>query len=451
MNLLPRSFVRNALFPAYEALRGRRTLSVLEELERTQWTDPGGLGRLQDEKLGRLVEIARERCPWYRDRLPAGPVDRGRLDSLPVLTRADLQNHLEDLVDETADRSALTKAATGGSTGHPVHFYLDRNRAAYDIAAKIRARRWWGVDIGAREVIFWGSPIELSPKNWIVPIKEKMLNVTYFSAFQMRPEDMRAYHRAIRRLRPEIVFGYASTIQQFARFVEAEGLRVDDLGIKVVVTTAELLYDFMREDIARVFGCPVANEYGARDAGYIAHECPEGRMHITAESVILECVDDDGNPCPPGVEGELVLTHLDNLAMPLIRYRLGDRGALSDERCPCGRGLPVLQVMGGRTHDVIRKTDGSPVHPLFLIYVIRPMEGVKQFRIIQKSLDHLKVLLVADERFDLKNADKIVSKYREFMGADLRVDVELVDDIPRTRSGKHRWIVSEIEAGTVGR
>jgi phenylacetate-CoA ligase len=260
----------------------------------------------------------------------------------------------------------------------------------------------------------------------------------------MRPEDMEAYVGRLRDIRPEILFGYASSLHQFADFAGRNGHDLSGLGIKVVITTAELLYDFMREGISRVFGCPVANEYGSRDGGYIAHECPEGRMHVTAESVLLECLDEQGEPCPPGVEGELVLTHLDNWAMPLIRYRIGDRGALSAEKCPCGRGLPVLQVMGGRTHDVIRKTDGSPIHPLFLIYVIRPLEGVRQFRIIQRSLTDMTVLLVTDERFDDAKIQAIAAKYREFMGEELRVAVEKVSEIPLTASGKHRWIVSEI-------
>jgi phenylacetate-CoA ligase len=419
----------------------------LRVLERSQWLSAAELGALQDRKLAGLITFAAKRCPYYRERL-AGALGGSfgvELARLPFLTRQDLQERLEELVDEGADRTSLIKAATGGSTGHPVHFYLDRNRAAYDISAKVRARRWWGVEVGAREVILWGSPIELAPKNKWVACKDRALNTTFFSAFRMRPEDMREYHRRLRHIRPEVVFGYASSLQQFARFLEQEGLRADDLGVKVVITTAELLYDFMREDISRVFGCPVANEYGSRDGGYIAHECPSGRMHVTAESMVLECVDETGARCPPGVEGELVLTHLDNFAMPLIRYRIGDRGALSDETCPCGRSLPVLQVMGGRTHDVIRTTDGSPIHPLFLIYVIRPLAGVKQFRIVQKSLSQMDVLLLTDEKFDPANEGYIVQRYQAFMGEGLRVGVKRVAEIPLTASGKHRWIVSEIE------
>lgn len=444
-SMLQEMLVRHLIFPTYEKLRGRQTMDVLSKLEKSQWFSSSDLLDLQDEKLFALVGDAQSFCPFYRERLKGELSSRKDLGCLPFLTRRDLQDYLDDIVDERTDRSQLSKAATGGSTGHPVHFYLDRNRAAFDIAAKIRARRWWGVNIGAREVIFWGSPVEFSSKNRWVTLKDRFLNATFFSAFQMRSEDMAAYHAMLQKIRPEIVFGYASTLFQFAEFLDAEGLRLSDLRIKVVVATAEILFDFMRERISMVFGCPVANEYGSRDGGYIAHECPEHRMHITAESVVLECLDEESRPCPLGVEGELALTNLDNHAMPLIRYRIGDRGALSEEECPCGRGLPILKMISGRTHDVIRKTDGSPIHPLFLIYIIRPLKGVRQFRVVQHSLQIIEVLLVTDTSFDRSNNAYIVSKYKEHMGEEMNVFVKNVESIPPTSSGKHRWIVSELE------
>lgn len=219
---------------------------------------------------------------------------------------------------------------------------------------------------------------------------------------------------------------------------------MNDLGIKVAFVTAERLYDDQREHIAKTFGCKVANGYGGRDAGFIAHECPEGGMHITAEDVIVEIIDRDGHPLPTGEPGEIVVTHLATSAFPFIRYQTGDMGVLDDRSCPCGRGLPLLKEIQGRTTDLVVAADGTVMHGLALIYVLRDIPGILSFKIIQESLDQTRVLLVAGAGYGPQSHRHIEEGIKARLGSSVRVVIEEVRDIRAEKSGKFRYVLSHV-------
>src|SRR5205085_2015287 len=184
-------------------------------------------------------------------------------------------------------------------------------------------------------------------------LRDALMRTELLPAFEMSPAKLDRFIARIRNRRPKMLFGYPSVLAHIARYAQQRGVRLDDLGTKVAFVTAEKLYDEQRDLIRRVFGCPVANGYGGRDAGFIAHECPVGGMHITAEDVIVEAIDARGQPVAAGTPGEIVITHLATRDFPFIRYRTGDIGVLSDERCCCGRGLPLLKEIQGRATDFV--------------------------------------------------------------------------------------------------
>jgi phenylacetate-CoA ligase len=249
----------------------------------------------------------------------------------------------------------------------------------------------------------------------------------------------------IRRLRPRMLFGYPSALSLIAEHAGRRGIAMDDLGIRVAFVTSECLYEHQRQTIEQIFGCRVANGYGGRDAGFIAHECPSGRMHITAEDIIVETVRTDGSPCAPGEPGEIVVTHLATRDFPFIRYRTGDVGALGEATCACGRGLPVLEEIQGRTTDFVLAQDGTVMHGLALIYVLRDLPGVRAFRVVQHSLDHISVRLVVDAAVDRKShGAAIESGFRRRLGQTVRVEIAYVDQISAEKSGKFRYVVSHV-------
>lgn len=220
-----------------------------------------------------------------------------------------------------------------------------------------------------------------------------------------------------------------------------------DLGIKVAFVTSERLYDEQRSNIEAVFGCRVANGYGGRDAGFIAHECPSGRMHVSSEDIVVEILDTEGVPVPDGQAGEIVVTHLATADFPFVRYRTGDVGTMQRDPCPCGRGLPVLKEIQGRTTDFVVASDGTIMHGLALIYVLRDMPGVERFKIVQEDLRRTRVLVVRGAAYPVDGNRHIDAAFKERLGADVDVTVEAVSEIPAERSGKYRYVLSHVAAG----
>jgi phenylacetate-CoA ligase len=170
-------------------------------------------------------------------------------------------------------------------------------------------------------------------------------------------------------------------------------------------------------------------------------------MHLSAEDIVVEIVDAQGNPLPPGAAGEIVVTHLATADFPFIRYRTGDIAALGTERCACGRGLPLLEDIQGRSTDFVVAADGTVMHGLALIYVLRDRPEVRQFKVVQESLELTRVLVVAEPGFPEDARRAIVAGLQQRLGASVRIEVETVERIPAEKSGKFRYVVSHLMQG----
>lgn len=441
--------VANAVFPLQERLKGHDTVRVCRGLQDSQWWPRERLRALQLRRLQALLSHARNEVPYYRELFARTGFD-GSLDSLedlqrlPFLTKALIRAHLDELKSRAA--RGLARFNTGGSSGEPLVFFIGKERVSHDVAAKWRATRWWGVDIGDPEVVVWGSPIELGAQDRVRVLRDRLLRTHLLPAFEMSERKLDQFVDRIRAVRPRMLFGYPSSIGVIARHAAKRGVALDDLGVKVVFVTSERLYDHQRSAIEQAFGCPVANGYGGRDAGFIAHQCPAGGMHITAEDIIVEIVDADGRALPPGRAGEVVVTHLATKDFPFIRYRTGDVAVLDDAGCGCGRGLPLLKEIQGRSTDFVVAADGTLMHGLALIYVIRDLPGVENFRIVQESLTQTRVQLVAGAGFTDGHARDIVAGIKARLGDGVAVTLERVEHIASEASGKFRYVVSRVAA-----
>ena len=440
--------VAHWLFPLHEKLKRHDSVRLLRRMERSQWWTPQQLERWRLARLRRLLRHAGAHVPYYGalfQRIGFDPREvhsLADLARLPLLRKADISAAREAFKSDRA--AGLRPFSTGGSSGEPLLFFLGRRRISHDIAAKWRATRWWGVDIGEREVVLWGSPIELHAQDRLRRLRDWLLRSTLLPAFAMSPGKVDGFIHQLRRLRPRMLFGYPSALCRIASHAGARGVPLDGLGVKVAFVTSERLYDEQRAQIATAFGCPVANGYGGRDAGFIAHECPHGGMHITAEDIIVEIVDPAGQPLPPGSLGEIVVTHLATRDYPFIRYATGDVGALGIAACGCGRGLPLLQKIEGRSTDFLTATDGTVMHGLALVYILRELPQVRGFKIVQESLLHTRVLLVCLPLLDAATRALIVAGFRARLGAQVAVDIDEVDEIAAEASGKYRYVVSKV-------
>jgi phenylacetate-CoA ligase len=443
---------RRVVYPLHERMLGRPTLRYLAELERTQWLSRAALERLQAEKLARLLRVALDHSPWHADRIRAagleaqvreGAVGLDDLRRLPPMTRADAREHGESIRWRGVPGGAFAYN-TGGSSGEPLQFYFGRWRQASDAAGRIRARRWWGVDIGDPEAYLWGAPMELTRTDRVKALRDRLLNQLLLNAFEMSPARMTEYIDALQAFRPKCLYGYASSVALLAAHTRDTRRRLDVPGLKVVCTTGEPLYPHQRQLIEEIFRVPVANEYGARDAGFVAHESPAGQLLATSESNVLEVLDGAGRPVPPGQPGEAVVTGLHSDAQPFIRYRTGDVVTLSSSGCAEGRGLHVLQEVAGRTTDFIIRADGAVMHALAVIYVLRAIEGVAEFKLIQNALEDVEVLVVPDARWTDSSRARVVEGLRTRLGDGVRVTIREMDAIPAEASGKFRYVTSRV-------
>lgn len=440
--------VANLLFPLQETLKKHNTLAIRKAMEDSQWWSQEKLEQYRLERLRNLLVKVRNHVPYYRDCFasldfkPQSISSLADLNQLPLLTKTIIRAEGDRMKSQVA--KGLARFNTGGSSGEPLIFFVGTERVSHDVAAKWRATRWWDVDIGDREIVVWGSPIELSAQDRLRHWRDRLMRTQLLPAFQMSEAKLDEFILTITRTRPRMLFGYPSSISLLARHAEKRGQSMSRLGIKVAFVTSERLYEEQRNVISRIFGCPVANGYGGRDAGFIAHECPAGGMHLTAEDIIVEIVDRDGHVLAPGQVGEIVITHLATSDFPFIRYRTGDMGALSTTLCACGRGLPILEEIQGRTTDFVVAADGTVMHGLALIYPIRDLPGVAAFKVIQHSLNHTEVQIVANGDYSPAVANSIQSGIQARLGKNVTVDVQKVEAIQPERSGKFRYIVSHV-------
>jgi len=270
MNLYTR-FIANMVFPFHERLKGHSSVQVKREMEKSQWLGNAELAALQVERLRDFMQCIGTSVPYYQElfeRLnfdPAGVSSIEDLQQLPLTGKIDIRANMLAMTAKNA--GTLEKFSTGGSSGEPLTFYRGKERVSHDVAAKWRGTRWWGVDIGDREIVVWGSPIELDSQDRVRLMRDKLLRTELLSAFEMSNANLLKFTQRLREFRPRMLFGYPSSLALLAEYVTSNGYKVDDLGIKVVFVTSERLYDHQRTAIEGAFGCPVANGYGGREEG----------------------------------------------------------------------------------------------------------------------------------------------------------------------------------------
>jgi len=441
--------VSKLLFPLHERLKKHDTVAIKTQLEKSQWLPKDKIMQAQSERLHLFMAKVIENVPYYKalfNKLGLSSSDINSvadLHKLPFLDKTTIRENYSALKSNQA--GVVSSFTTGGSSGAPLTFLLGDERVSHDVAEKWRATRWWDVDIGDKEIVAWGSPIELGAQDKIRIIRDKLFRSTLIPAFDVDESKLLGFIYKIKSIQPQMLFGYPSVFSLVAKLALAQDIDLTQLGIKVVFVTSERLYPYQREMIEKAFGAPVANGYGSRDAGFIAHQCPSGNMHISAEDLIVEIIDNDGNVVADGEKGEVVVTHMATSDFPFIRYRTGDIAALDTKPCTCGRGLPVLKDIEGRTTDFVVAANGTMMHGLALIYILRELEGIEEFKVIQESKQLTRIELVPTNTLSDELATKIIEGFKARLGQEVEIQLDVMEKIAAEKSGKFRYIVSKVE------
>jgi phenylacetate-CoA ligase len=337
-----------------------------------------------------------------------------------------------------SDRYFATVKVTGGSTAEPAVVYKNRTATCREDAAMWFGLSWWGVAPGDRQGRFWGSPRNASAR-WKTSAIDFVMNRTRVSAMNFDEGRLLGYYKVLREFRPMYFYGYPSVVIRFTETLLQNRIAPAEFGLKAIVTTAEPINQSQVRFLEAHYRCVHVNDYGSSELGPIAYSCPNGSMHIMAQNLYAEVADASGAALPCRATGELVVTDLNNYAMPLIRYRTGDFTAMEVTTCSCGRSTPILSEIFGRELNLLQATDGTFVHGGYIFYIIEDMlargHGRLQLQVVQDRHDHIDLFAV-DAVPDRALISVFVDQLRLRIGQDMRIDIHWVPELQRERSGK---------------
>ena len=447
-------FLRRQVLRLYDLATKRRLVERLEELNRTQWLKRDDLIKLQRDKLQRLVEYAYQYVPYYRRTFEeAGfhPGDLRRdpaaLSKLPIMTKQTVRENFDDLLTtEPERRQSMSKKSTSGSTGHPLIFMQDTDFRDYVTAGIQRHIGWAGWKLGQRQAVIWGASFDINFKQRLrTQIFDWVWNRFQTNAFVLTDDSLAVFTEKVRRERPRILFGYASGAHRFAQYIRQNSY--GDITFGGVFTTAEALLPAVRQYVEETLHCKVFNRYATLELGDVACECEAHTgLHVSMENNYVEILC-NGRPAQSGEIADVVVTNLNNLGMPFIRYSVGDAsGWYQGEDCPCGRAAPLLQAVQGRLVDSFQTRDGRTAWAGFAGagYTNLAHPSVKQFQIVQKSLDLMVVRLVTEGEVPQPNLAALTRTIQTAFGENVVVKFEFLDEIPTLASGKYQYAVSEL-------
>lgn len=424
---------------------------VEEALERENWS-PHRWKTWKEERLAYVLHRAATQVPYYREqwiarRRGGDKASWQYLENWPILEKDAVRESPKAFVADDRDVRRMFREQTSGTTGKPMTLWwgLQTVREWYALA-EARWRKWNGVSRHDRWLMLGGQliiPVNKSkPPFWVW---NRGLNQVYMSTYHLSPRFSKYYLDAIDRYQPAYMMGYSSAMTTLAQMVLESGRQ--DIRLAVAVANAEPLYDYQRKVIAEAFKCPVRETYGMGEIVIGASECPAERLHLWPEVGWVEVMD-DGYVLPDGNTGELVCTGLFNADMPLIRYKVGDRAKLLGEssNCSCGRLLPEISRIEGRSNDVLIAPDGRRVYWVNPVFYGLPL---CEAQIIQEDLDCLRVRYVPVTNWTDETRRVIIDRIHARMGA-VEVIMEQVDAIPRGPNGKFRAVVSKVSKANGG-
>ena len=403
------------------------------------------------EPLADLLRHCAANVPYYAELIAAAGNGYETnaieyLRRLPLLTKDTVRAEFERLKSSDLEQRQWVYNSSGGSTGEPIKLIQDREFQDRQMAIQLLSYRWAGRQLGEPALHIWGSVRDIlqGSERWQMRILNGLSNDRYRNAFRMTPDTMRSVLQQINEERPKLIVAYVQALYELARFAQREQIAV--AAQEAIVTSAGTLYPAMRALIESVFGCPVFDRYGSREVGDIACECKQhAGLHVFPFGNYVEIVDDTGQPVPAGVEGNIVVTNLNNYAMPMVRYAIGDRGIMAQPGiCACGRSGQILQRVSGRSIDVFLKRDGTHVDGAYFFPMLWLRDWVRKFQIVQADYERVVFRVALQGAYRTDELEEIVCQTRLVMGEECQVDFEFVDEIAPSPSGKFRFMISEV-------
>jgi phenylacetate-CoA ligase len=448
-NLMPSSvqdiFVSAAGWNFARKKFGKGFSDFLAHIEETQWWTKDELIEYQNEKLRDLIGFVAENSRFYRKVMqragvkPSDIKEVSDLKRLPYLEKDDIRNNLQEISPTHRKDLKLALKHTSGTTGTGMHFYWDSSAIMKEYAFVTRHRRWAGVEPLDLQATFGGRivvPISRKePPFWRTNLAERQV---FFSMYHVSKGNAPHYLKKLGDLRPIFVQGYPSMLSTIATFSEEFGIPLS--GPEAVFTSSETLLESQRALIEDAFQCKVFDWYGNSELCASIGQCERGKYHMNSEYGIVE-LDCDVHARERDT-GEMICTSFINHGTPLLRYRIGDQIRLSSTKCPCGRGLPVVDSIIGRMDDIIVTPSG--IHVGRMDHIFKDALNIREAQVIQESIEELRVLVVPRGGFNTNDLRALDEEFRFRLGDGMSIKFETVDMIPRESNGKFRSVISKI-------
>jgi phenylacetate-CoA ligase len=426
-----------------------RKIWYLQELRRNQWLKPIELQKIQQKKLGAVIKHAYDNVEFYHRRFRDAGVTPNDiktvedLSKIPVTTKSDIREAFRSrsILDKKVNLSKCHLGRTGGTSGEPLTIVYDEKAEDFEKAVAMRCFMEIGVGLLDKWAIITSPGRALEGKKWY-----QRLNI--FSPVFLSVFDSPAHHLSVLgKVKPKVIGGPSYSLLLLAKAVQEN--KADDIRPKVIYGTSEPLTDRVREFVNSTFGVEMFDLFGCVEVGRTAWECDEHEYyHIDVDAVVMEVVD--GNEqVATGENGRILYTSLYNYAMPLIRYDVRDMCTLTDDSCPCGRGLPLMKDIVGRTDDLIVAPDGRILPPGVWSITMRAIPGILQYRIVQETKRRFIVELIQDSDFSPKTVIQVENQLERIIGKNSEINVKLVDEIPKDKAGKLRSIISKVKSEVI--
>jgi phenylacetate-CoA ligase len=418
----------------------------IREMKNTEWISREELETIQLKKLKQLVDYAYNNIPFYYERYQREDIHPSDINSLkdfqalPFLTREDVQQNLQTLVSPAYQGSTFTNS-TAGSTGQPMRFVMEFSAAYHSYAIENRCRGWYRVGPADKVAWIWGNLRDFPGWNIRERAKAYFQRRRYLNSRTLTEQKMQEFAKMLIRWKPAIVIAYPSALGIFAGYLNEQ--RIFNINPKLVEVGGEKITPEQRQMFEDVFRAPVANYYGSWESGVLAYDCPAGNLHVM-ENRYIEAVSNN-TVVAPGQMGEIVITSLNHYAMPFIRYKIGDVGIIETTNCSCGRSMPVLREVTGRTSDLLVDTDNRLVHWSSFYTIMRKKPEVLRYQLYQPDREHIKVRLESKQELEPAYLENIKSLLQPCFGENMMISVELVDQIELTPAGKLRSIISDVK------
>src|ERR1017187_1117874 len=445
----------NLFFPLADFIRKRKVIKNYKQLLKSQWFNSIQLREIQEQKLREIITHCNLNVPFYKERMKKSGFDIDsnnylkELEKIPVLERAEIRRAFaskEILAKNFDEYQTKEQKTSGSSTGEPLSTMEDNLTADLGRASFYRGLKWANWELGEPSVKLWG---QRSPKGTLkLRLANKIINWETFNAFSMDDDLFLKFYNYLIENKVQHIYSYVSTLVQFIKFVEAKKLVLPP--IKSIITTAEVLTVYAKEQIEEAFNTKVFNGYACGEINGIAYQCEHrSGFHISMERCIVEVVDDKGEVLPYGQYGRLAITDFYNHAMPLIRYINGDEGVLTDEKCACGRNLIRINEIAGRTSDIIDSLNNKKVHSTYFHVVFIPKldwqkkYGLKKYQFIQESVDTLRVIMNLEINPPEIEIEEMKNILREQLGPMKINFTTNVNDFENSAGGKFAWAINK--------